>query len=547
MSSEYYSLCIPGSGFSTSLPSLELILCIILIAAVFGFCLAQGGLTWALSKARAGVQSRSAIPGPFGLPIIGLVFAFAGSLTHRVLTNLAKTFEAVPLMAFSIGFTRFIISSHPDIAKDILSSSAFVDRPVKESAYELLFHRAMGFRSIRGIEMVNQVKGLMEKNGVVEIKRVLHFGFLNNVMMSVFGRSYDFNGCDGSELEGLVSEGYELLGIFNWSDHFPLLGLLDLQGVRKRCRELVSRVNVFVGKIIEEHRFKRAKNGGVVGGGDDDDFVDVLLDLENDNKLSDFDMIAVLWLHFETLEPKAISQFSDQVLAIAISIDKLAKTLSGLYNNAPNSRNETSNVEEDLSEPEESEVEEGSVPGKVFNSAELHSYISPKPNRIDGKKNFLGLEAINPSIRLGCVGMASNTDRFMTYKMYGEGASQDHLKLPVKTSLWTQPSDVNILWNHYKCKDYTCLVSNETIDRRGFYKCYDCFDLLRRGWEVPTNESLSAEFTTDEVLSLKPGEIRVGMDFSPTTGTLAAIMREKNVTVASATLNLGASFNELIH
>ncbi|GMP73146.1 hypothetical protein CsSME_00030983 [Camellia sinensis var. sinensis] len=48
-------------------------------------------------------------------------------------------------MAFSIGFTRFIISSHPDTAKDILSSSAFADRPVKESAYELVFHRAMGF------------------------------------------------------------------------------------------------------------------------------------------------------------------------------------------------------------------------------------------------------------------------------------------------------------------------------------------------------------------------------------------------------------------
>ncbi|KAF5952534.1 hypothetical protein HYC85_010478 [Camellia sinensis] len=323
MSSEYYSICIPGSRFSISLPSLELILCIFLIAAVFGFCLAPGGLAWAPSKARAGVQSRSAIPGPSGLPIIGLVFAFAGSLT---LVNLAKTFEAVLLMAFSIGFTRFIISSHPDTAKDILNSSAFADRPVKESAYELLFHRAMGFapyseywRNLRrissthlfsskritcfgdfqqkmGIEMVNQVKGLMEKNGVVEIKRVLHFGCLNNVMMSVFGRSYDFNGCDGFELEGLVSEGYELLGIFNWSDHFPLLGLLDLQGVRKRCRELVSRVNVFVGKIIEEHRFKRAKNGGVVGGGDDDDFVDVLLDLENDNKLSDSDMIVVLWL-----------------------------------------------------------------------------------------------------------------------------------------------------------------------------------------------------------------------------------------------------------
>ncbi|CAL5369776.1 unnamed protein product [Camellia sinensis] len=123
-------------------------------------------------------------------------------------------------------------------------------------------------------------------------------------------------------------------------------------------------------------------------------------------------------LHSETSEPKAISKFSDQVLAIAISIAKLAETLSGLYNNAPNSSNESSNVEEGLSEPKESEVEEGSVPGKVFNSAELHSYISPKPNRINGKKNFLGLEAINPSIGLGCVGMASNTDRFVTYKMY---------------------------------------------------------------------------------------------------------------------------------
>ncbi|THF96340.1 hypothetical protein TEA_015373 [Camellia sinensis var. sinensis] len=120
--------------------------------------------------------------------------------------------------------------------------------------------------------------------------------------------------------------------------------------------------------------------------------------------------------------------------------------------------NETSNVEEDLSEPEEHEVEEGSVPGKAFNSAELHSYISPKPNRINGKKTFLGLEAINPSIGLGCVGMASNTDRFMTYKMIGT---------------WLR-------------------------SLRGFYKCYDCFDLSRRGWEVPNNESLLAEFTIDE-------------------------------------------------
>ena len=81
--------------------------------------------------------------------------------------------------------------------------------------------------------MVRDIVGLMGRDGVVEVRKVLHFGSLNNVMKSVFGRSYVFGeGGDGCELEGLVSEGYHLLGVFNWSDHFPLLGWLDLQGVR---------------------------------------------------------------------------------------------------------------------------------------------------------------------------------------------------------------------------------------------------------------------------------------------------------------------------
>ncbi|MCL7022673.1 hypothetical protein MKW94_025540 [Papaver nudicaule] len=229
---------------------------------------------------------KAAIPGPFGLPIVGLLFVFTGSLTHRLLAKLSQSCKALLLMAFCAGFTRFTISSQPDTAKEILNSSAFADRPIKESAYEL-FHRAMGFdpygvywRNLRrisathlfcpksiasfgafrreiGNKMIGEIKGLMCVKGQVEIKRVLHFGSLNNVMMSVFGKTYDFdqNGSQAHELEELVSEGYELLGILNWSDlflkknlnwsdHFPILGLLDLQGVRKRCRNLASKVNI---------------------------------------------------------------------------------------------------------------------------------------------------------------------------------------------------------------------------------------------------------------------------------------------------------------
>ncbi|XP_010936450.1 cytochrome P450 78A5 [Elaeis guineensis] len=271
-----------------------------------------GGLAWALSRV-----GRS-IPGP-----PGIVLALSGTAAHRALAWLARSFQALPLMAFSVGFTRFVVSSHPNTAREILNSSAFADRPIKESAYELLFHRAMGFapfgeywRNLRristtylfsprrisasgkhrraiGEQMVDEVKGLMGRYGEVEVKRVLHFGSLNNVMMSVFGKRFEFGKGEGEELEGLVREGYELLGVFNWSDHIPVLGWLDLQGVRKRCRRLVGRVNVFVGKVIEEHRQKRRNFGGSLEDGVGD-FVDVLLDLEEE-KLSDVDMVAVLW------------------------------------------------------------------------------------------------------------------------------------------------------------------------------------------------------------------------------------------------------------
>ncbi|XVF03178.1 hypothetical protein REPUB_Repub04eG0238700 [Reevesia pubescens] len=307
--------------FRSPLLSFEAFLWAVILVGIIALWLSPGGIAWARFRSKASF----AIPGPLGFPLLGLLTVFTGSTPHRVLAKLAKTLNAVKLMAFSVGFTRFIISSDPETARDILNNSAFSDRPVKESAYELLFHRAMGFapygeywRDLRrisathlfspkriagfegfrreiGVKMVKEIKGFMDVKGEVLIKKVLHFGSLNNVMATVFGKKYDFEKPgNGLELEELVSEGYELLGIFNWSDHFPLLAWLDLQGVRRRCRRLVSKVDLFVGKIIEEHRLKR-----VVGLEYDCSevgyFVDVLLDLEKHEKLSDSDMIAVLW------------------------------------------------------------------------------------------------------------------------------------------------------------------------------------------------------------------------------------------------------------
>ncbi|ERN17891.1 cytochrome P450 78A5 [Amborella trichopoda] len=285
---------------------------------VFSHWLTPGGFAWSLVK-----TTQTHINGPFGFPFLGQFFMFSSPLAHSKLASTAKYLNSTGLMAFSLGFTRVIISSSPLTAKDILNSPSFANRPIKESAYNLMFHRAMGFapygdywrnlrrisatylfsprriegssfyRKVCGERMIEEIAVAMKRERVVAVRKILHLGSLNHVMKVVFGRDFDFNRGDGIELMDLVREGYELLGSFNWGDHVHFLGWLDLNGVRKRSKNLACRVRSFVGKIIEEHRAKGEANGVLGDGGGD--FVDVLLNLHGEEGLGDSDMVAVLW------------------------------------------------------------------------------------------------------------------------------------------------------------------------------------------------------------------------------------------------------------
>lgn len=261
-------------------------------------------------------SSRPVIPGPKGFPIIGSMRLMTG-LAHHKLAAMAKACGATRLMALSLGETRVIIASNSDVAKEILNSCVFADRPVKESAYSLMFNRAIGFapygvywttlrriaathlfcpKQIKAFEsqrfdiahqMVDMFKGQPEN--VTNIREVLRKASLSNMMGSVFGRTYGLDS-ESEELRELVAEGYDLLGMLNWSDHLPWLSELDLQGIRARCSHLVPHVNRFVSHIISKHR----QNSDRLRC----DFVDVLLSLQGREKLSDSDMIAVLWVIF---------------------------------------------------------------------------------------------------------------------------------------------------------------------------------------------------------------------------------------------------------
>ncbi|XP_072977496.1 cytochrome P450 78A11-like [Typha angustifolia] len=296
----------------------------LLVAVISGvlvsWAFSSGGPAWANNRSRMGATR---IPGPRGLPYFGSIFKLTHGLPHRTLAAMARAGKATQLMAFSIGSTPAVVSSDPTVAREILSHPNFADRPLKRSARELMFGRAIGFapngsywRLLRRIAsthlfaprriaahepgrqadcsaMMKNIAAEQAKTGSVRLRGHLQGAALNNIMGSVFGKRYDVSSVnpEAEELKVLVREGFDLLGAFNWSDHLPwLASFYDPSHVKQRCDVLVPRVRNLVRGIIEEHR-----SSGTEQLGDNADFVDVLLSLRGDEKLNEDDMIAVLW------------------------------------------------------------------------------------------------------------------------------------------------------------------------------------------------------------------------------------------------------------
>ncbi|ESQ56224.1 hypothetical protein EUTSA_v10027474mg [Eutrema salsugineum] len=261
--------------------------------------------------------NRKIIPGPRGFPIVGSMSLRASHVAHQRIAAMATMSNAKRLMAFSLGDTKVVVTCHPDVAKEILNSSVFADRPVDETAYGLMFNRTMGFapngtywrtlrrlgsnhlfnpkqikrseeqRRVIATQMVNAFARNANAETAFGVRDVLKTASLCNMMGLVFGKEYELveakNNIELECLKGLVEEGYELLGTLNWTDHLPWLGGLDFQQIRFRCSQLVPKVNQILSRIIQEHRDAKC------------DFLGVLRSLQGSEKLSESDMIAVLW------------------------------------------------------------------------------------------------------------------------------------------------------------------------------------------------------------------------------------------------------------
>ncbi|KAL6659553.1 hypothetical protein ACP70R_003593 [Stipagrostis hirtigluma subsp. patula] len=117
---------------------------------------------------------------------------------------------------------------------------------------------------------------------------------------------------------------------------------------------------------------------------------------------------------------------------------------------------------------------------------------------------------------------------------------------PLPASLWSIPPDTSIVWDAYTCKNYSCLARRGRA--KGSYDCKDCFDLAgRESRRWTTDGKASLDFSVDAVLATRPpGTVRVGLDIGGGTGTFAALMRERGVTVVTTTMDFDGPFNSFV-
>ncbi|KAG8377896.1 hypothetical protein BUALT_Bualt08G0081200 [Buddleja alternifolia] len=113
---------------------------------------------------------------------------------------------------------------------------------------------------------------------------------------------------------------------------------------------------------------------------------------------------------------------------------------------------------------------------------------------------------------------------------------------PFPNSLWSNVSEKSYSWSGLGCKSVACLNSKK-LNR----DCGGCFDIVKGYERLRYVKARSKnDFLIDDVLGMGSGGMRVGFDIGGGSGTFAARMAERNVTVVTASLNVDAPFNEFI-
>ncbi|KAL4289351.1 hypothetical protein HN51_056491 [Arachis hypogaea] len=151
----------------------------------------------------------------------------------------------------------------------------------------------------------------------------------------------------------------------------------------------------------------------------------------------------------------------------------------------------------------------------------------------------IGSDEIHSPIGAVCLRFQDELNQYMSYDIGGECLADE-----VFAQMLVSKGYSNIVWDPYTCKSHKCLI--ERKNNKGY--CKDCFDLQGREKGRWIFDDGGLDFGIDQVLGTKRSDstIHIGLDIDGGTGTFAARMKERNVTIITSTLDLDSSFSHFI-
>ncbi|KAL6979625.1 hypothetical protein U1Q18_021280 [Sarracenia purpurea var. burkii] len=260
-------------------------------------------------------------PGPHPWPILGNLLHI-GKNPHITLANFARSYG--PLISLRLGTQLLIVASSPAAAAEVLKthdrilSARHVPHVLRVKTpsrnhlsigwafecndewkflrticrTELFSGKAMEsqspLRAAKLAEMVEFLSGVAAEGKVVRVGEVVFatvFNMLSNVLMSrdfirleeeKEEKSSDSLESSGGRMKtkGLVRSIMGVASARNLCDFYPILGGLDVQGLKKNSTQLEMKIYGLWEPIIEERRERRRSGGS----SQQQDFLDSLLD-----------------------------------------------------------------------------------------------------------------------------------------------------------------------------------------------------------------------------------------------------------------------------
>ncbi|XP_055833334.1 cytochrome P450 71AU50-like [Solanum dulcamara] len=249
------------------------------------------------------IQKRKRLPpGPTGLPILGHLHLL-GKNPHRDLQKLAK--KHGPIMYVRLGLVPTIVASSADAAEKVLKTydHIFASKPHHEASQYLAYgqknlvfakygvywrnirklctvhllsnHKINSFKSMRKQEielLIESIKLDAHDRVAIDLSAKITSLNANLTCLMVFGKKFMDEDLDKRGFKAVVQDVVHLAATPNLGDFFPLLGVIDLQGITRKLKDLSKVFDEFLERIIDEHVENHDRK-------QTKDFVDTMMDL----------------------------------------------------------------------------------------------------------------------------------------------------------------------------------------------------------------------------------------------------------------------------